>query len=33
VGLDEDATAVPPMKETWEPTEFKIFVQYKPPPS
>jgi hypothetical protein len=30
-GLDIDATSVPPMKESWEPMEFKIFVQYGPP--
>jgi hypothetical protein len=32
VGLDIDAAVVPPMKESWEPVEFKIFVQYGPPP-
>jgi hypothetical protein len=26
VGLDIDAAVVPPMKESWEPVEFKIFV-------
>jgi hypothetical protein len=31
VGLDIDAAAVPPMKELWEPVDFKIFVQYGPP--
>jgi hypothetical protein len=31
VGLDIDAAVVPPMKESWEPLEFKIFVQYGPP--
>jgi hypothetical protein len=31
VGLDIDAAAVPPMKESWEPLEFKTFVQYGPP--
>jgi hypothetical protein len=31
VGLDVDAAVVPPMKELWEPVEFKIFVQYGPP--
>jgi hypothetical protein len=31
VGLDIDAAAVPPMKESWEPMEFKIFVHYGPP--
>jgi hypothetical protein len=30
VGLDIDAAAVPPMKKSWEPMEFKIFVQYGP---
>jgi hypothetical protein len=29
--LDIDAAVVPPMKESWEPVEFKIFVQYGPP--
>jgi hypothetical protein len=31
VGLDIDAAAVTPMKESWEPVEFKIFVHYGPP--
>jgi hypothetical protein len=31
VGLDIDATVPPPMKESWKPVEFKIFVQYGPP--
>jgi hypothetical protein len=30
-GLDIDAAVVPPMKESWEPVEFKIFVRYGPP--
>jgi hypothetical protein len=28
MGLDVDAVVVPPMKESCEPVEFKIFVQY-----
>jgi hypothetical protein len=31
VGLDIDAADVPPMKESWEPVEFNIFVHYGPP--
>jgi hypothetical protein len=31
VGLDVDAAAVPPIKESWEPTEFNILVHYGPP--
>jgi hypothetical protein len=31
MGLDIDAAAVPPMTESWEPVEFKIFVQLGPP--
>jgi hypothetical protein len=32
-GVAIDAAVVPPMKESWEPLEFKIFVQYGPPAS
>jgi hypothetical protein len=31
MGLDVDAAVVPPIKESWEPVEFKTFVQYGPP--
>jgi hypothetical protein len=31
VRLDIDTAAMPPIKESWEPLEFKIFVQYGPP--
>jgi hypothetical protein len=31
VGLDIDSAAVPPMKESLEPVEFKIFAIYGPP--
>jgi hypothetical protein len=30
VGLDVDAAVVPPMKESWEPVELKIYVLYGP---
>jgi hypothetical protein len=30
-GVTIDAAAVPPMKGSWEPVEFKIFVQNWPP--
>jgi hypothetical protein len=31
VRLDVDAAVVPPIKKSWEPVEYKIFVMYMPP--